>query len=286
MKRVLVAGATGYLGRCAVKEFKKQGYWVRALTRSEDRLKNLNDYVDEAFVGAVTDPASLAGVCEGIDIVFSSIGITKQKDNLTYMDVDYQGNMSLLEEAKKEGVSKFIYISVLNADKMSHLKGIQAKLKFTAALKESGLNYLVVYPNGFFSDMLEYLKMAQQGRGYVFGSGENRINPIHGEDLAEVCVNATDGDEQEIDVGGPDIFTHNEILALAFESVGKPVKITRIPILLRNVMLATLRVFTSVKTYGPLEFFMTVLAMDLVAPTYGKHHLKDFFLENSRTGTL
>jgi len=45
-------------------------------------------------------------------------------------------------------------------------------------------------------------------------------------------------------------------------------------------MLATLRLLTSVKTYGPLEFFMTVLAMDLVAPTYGKYHLKDFFLEN------
>jgi uncharacterized protein YbjT (DUF2867 family) len=280
MKRVLVAGATGYLGHYVVKAFKKQGYWVRALTRSADKLENLRDDVDEAFIGEVTDPASLDGICQDIDIVFSSIGITKQKDNLTYMDVDYQGNKNLLEEAKKEGVSKFIYISVFNAEKMRNLKGIQAKLKFTEALKDSGLNYLIVNPNGFFSDMLEYLNMAQQGRGYVFGSGDNKINPIHGEDLAEFCVNAVDEAEQEIDVGGPDILTHNEILAIAFESLEKPVKISRIPIWLRNVILAILRLFTSVKTYGPLEFFMTVLAMDLVAPTYGSHHLKDFFLEN------
>jgi uncharacterized protein YbjT (DUF2867 family) len=197
------------------------------------------------------------------------------------MDVDYQGNLNLLEEAKKEGISKFIYISVFNAEKMRNLKGIQAKLKFTEALKESGLNYLVVYPNGFFSDMLEYLKMAKQGRGYVFGTGEYRINPIHGEDLAEVCVNAADGEEKEINVGGPDVLTHNKILAIAFESLGKTVKISRIPIWLRNVILATLRLLTSVKTYGPQEFFMTVLAMDLVAPAYGKYHLKDFFLENT-----
>ncbi len=280
MKRVLVAGATGYLGHYVVKAFKKQGYWVRALARSSDKLENLRDYVDEAFIGAVTDPASLNGICQDIDIVFSSIGITKQKDNLTYMDVDYQGNKNLLEEAKKEGVSKFIYISVLNAEEMRNLKGIQAKLRFTEALKSSGLNYVVVYPNGFFSDMLEYLKMAKQGRGYVFGSGEYRINPIHGKDLADVCVNAADGEEKEINVGGPDVLTHNEILAIAFESLGKTVKISRIPIWLRNVILTTLRLITSVKTYGPLEFFMTVLAMDMVAPTYGKHHLKDFFLEN------
>ena len=38
--------------------------------------------------------------------------------------------------------------------------------------------------------MLEYLQMAKKGRAYVFGSGENKINPIHGEDLAEICVKA------------------------------------------------------------------------------------------------
>ena len=282
MKRVLVAGATGYLGHYVVKAFKKQGYWVRALTRSADGLENLRDDVDETFIGAVTDPTSLAGVCEGIDIVFSSIGITRQKDNLTYMDVDYQGNKNLLEEAKKAGVSKFVYVSVFNAEKMSNLKGIQAKLKFTEALKISGLNYAVIFPNGFFSDMLDYLKMAKQGRGYVFGSGEYQINPIHGQDLAEVCVQAADGEEKEINVGGPDVLTHNKILAIAFESLGNPVKVFRIPIWLRDAVLTMLRLLTSVKTYGPLEFFMTVLAMDMVAPTYGNHHLKDFFLESCR----
>jgi len=77
MKRVLVAGATGYLGRYVVKEFKKQGYWVQALTRSTDKLENLRDDVDQAFIGEVTDPASLDGICQDIDIVFSSSGLRK-----------------------------------------------------------------------------------------------------------------------------------------------------------------------------------------------------------------
>jgi uncharacterized protein YbjT (DUF2867 family) len=282
MKKVLVAGATGYLGRYVVKEFKKQDYWVRAITRNADQLENLSEHIDEIVIGEVTDVGFVREICKDIDIVFSSIGITKQKDNLTYLDVDYQGNKNLLEDAQKEGVSRFIYVSVFNAEKMNNLKGIQAKLKFTGALKSSGLDYAIVYPNGFFSDMLDYLNMAKQGRGYVFGTGEYRMNPIHGEDLAKVCVNAAEGEEKEIQVGGPDVLTHNDILAIAFESLGKPVKISSIPIWLKNTILATLRLFTSVKTYGPLEFFMTVLAMDMVAPSYGKLHLKDFFLENTR----
>ena len=280
MKKALVAGATGYLGRYVVKEFKKQGYWVRAITRNAEQLKNLSEYIDEIVIGEVTDVGFVREICKDIDIVFSSIGITKQKDNLTYLDVDYQGNKNLLEDAQKEGVSKFIYVSVFNAEKMNNLKGIQAKLKFTGALKSSGLDYAIVNPNGFYSDMLDYLNMAKQGRGFVFGTGENRMNPIHGEDLAEICVKAADGNEKEINIGGPDVLTHNEILAYAFESYGKTKKISRIPIWMRNAILTTLRLFTSVTTYGPLEFFMTVLAMDMVAPSYGKFHLKDFFLEN------
>jgi len=280
MKRVLVAGATGYLGRFAVQEFKKQGYWVRALARTPEKLETLKEFIDDQFTGEVTDKTSLEGICKDIDIVFSSIGITRQKDNLTFMDVDYQGNKNLLEEALKEGTTKFIFVSVFNAEKMKHLKGIQAKLRFEDALKKSGMDYSIVYPNGFFSDMLEYLQMAKKGRGYVFGSGMNRINPIHGKDLAGVCVEAAGGHQKEIHVGGPDIFTHIDILNLAFEVLGKPSKISKIPLWVSKLLTWILKTFTSVKTYGPVEFFMTVLIADLVAPKYGSNHLKDFFTEH------
>jgi uncharacterized protein YbjT (DUF2867 family) len=214
--------------------------------------------------------------------VFSSIGITKQKDGLTFMDVDYQGNMNLLEEAKKAGVSKFIFVSVFNAHNMKHLRGIQAKLKFEEELKKSGIDYLIVYPNGFFSDMMEYLQMAKKGKGYVFGSGENRINPIHGQDLAEICVKNASGMLKEIHVGGPDVLTHNQILTIAFEALKKQTKISKIPMWIRNFLLAMLRLFTKEKIFGPIEFFMTVLATDLVAPAHGQHHLKDFFKKNAK----
>ena len=77
MQKVLIAGATGYLGRFVVQEFKKQGYWVRALARNAKRLENLSEYIDETFIGEITETNSLSGVCKDIDIVFTSVGITK-----------------------------------------------------------------------------------------------------------------------------------------------------------------------------------------------------------------
>jgi len=162
--------------------------------------------------------------------VFSSIGIIKQKDRVAYMDVDYQGNANLLEKAKKSGISKFIYISVFNAHEMKQLKAIQVKLRFEQVLKKSGMDYVIIRPNGFFFDMMEYLQMAKKGKGYVFGTSSNKINPIHGQDLAEICVEAINRNEKEINVGGPDVLTHNEILKIAFNPIDNPVKISRIPI--------------------------------------------------------
>ncbi len=80
MKRVLVAGATGYLGGFVAREFKERGYPVRVLVRSAERLGALRKIVDEVVVAEITRPDTLKGVCDGMDIVFSSVGITKQKD--------------------------------------------------------------------------------------------------------------------------------------------------------------------------------------------------------------
>lgn len=276
-KRVLVAGATGYLGSYLVKAFNRHAYHVRALTRNREKLKHLAEYVDETFTAEITKPNSLRGICDDIDIVISSIGITRQKDNLTYMDVDYRGNCNLLTEAVKSKVSRFIYISGLHKSENRILKIIQAKLKFESQLINSGLDYLIVRANGFFSDMKEYLKMAQKGRGYVFGSGDYKINPIHGEDLAQFCIEQTSIRNKIVEVGGPDICTHNEALEIAFNILGKPKKIIHVPLWIKSIALILLRTFTSVKTYGPLEFFITVLSQDMVAPVYGNHHLADYY---------
>jgi len=48
---------------------------------------------------------------------------------------------------------------------------------------------------------------------------------------------------------------------------------------MRKTVLGLMRTFTSSKTYGPMEFFFTVLAMDMVAPVYGKNTLESYFEE-------
>jgi len=277
MKKVLLAGSTGYLGSYIAKELQNRAYFFRTIARSPEKLQENGIKANEVLKAELTDPKSIKDCCKDIDIVISTVGITKQKDGLTYLDVDYQANINLLKEAKKHEVKKFIYVSVLNGENLRNLEICNAKEMFVEQLKQSGIDYCIVRPNGFFSDMSEFFNMAKKGRMYLFGDGELRANPIHGEDLALVCVDAIQGDEKEIEVGGPEILSQNEIASIAFDILGTKPKITYIPDWIRVTILKIVKLFTGSKFYGPIEFFMTVLATDMIAPKKGKHTLKEYF---------
>ncbi len=275
-KKVLVAGATGYLGQYLVKELKTRGFWVRVLIRNEAQKAKFES-VDDFFIGQVTEPDSLKGITKDIDWVFSSIGITRQKDGMTYMGVDYQGNSNLLKEALQDRVEAFQYISAIIGDQLRHLKIFEAKEKFVDELQSSGIKHCIIRPNGFFSDMKDFLNMAKGGRVYLFGDGNFKLNPIHGADLAKVCVDKMGAGGNEETVGGCDFFSHNELAKLALKAWENPVKITHLPDWTRRFTIWFLRTFTSSKTYGPIEFFLTAMADDNMATPYGSMRLEDFF---------
>lgn len=277
MKRILLAGSTGYLGIYIAKELQKRAYYFRAIARNPEKLKQNDINANEVIKVELTNPNSISECCKDIDIVISTVGITRQKDGLTYMDVDYQANMNLLKEAKKSGVKKFIFISALNGEKLRNLKMCDAKEMFVEQLIKSGMDYCIIRPNGFFSDMSEFFHMAKRGRIYLFGNGEVKVNPIHGEDLAAFCLDAIDKPDKEIEIGGPETLTHNEIASIAFNISGKKPRIIHIPNWVRVAILKLVRVLTGSKLYGPIEFFMTIMAMDMIAPEYGKFTLKKYF---------
>ncbi len=279
MKRVLVIGATGYLGRHVVTELKRRGHWVRVLSRHTNSFPDDPFAPDEIFIGEITRPETLDGLTDGVDFVFSSLGITRQRDKLGFWDVDYQGNKTVLEMAVAAGVNKFVTISVVRPELAQHLDIVGAREAFVDELRESGLAYAVVRATGFFSDMMEFLSMAKSGRVYLFGTGRNRMNPIYGADLARVCVDAFDRRDNEIEVGGPDVFSYNEIAELAFSTLNRKPNIVHFPNWVTSAVIGLFYPFNR-KTYTILKFFSTLTQHDIVAPSVeGKHLIEAYQAE-------
>jgi len=275
-QRVLVAGATGYLGGFVAREFKARGHFVRALARNPQKLDPMKEDLDEIVEGEITIPESIRQICDGIDVVFSSVGITRQKNGLTFRDVDYQGNLNLLQVAQKADVKKFIYISAFKGPELLHLDIIKAHEDFANVLKSSGMNYAIIRPNGYFSDMETFFDMARKGRVYLFGPGTNRINPIHGADLAVTCADAISGKRQEIDAGGPEILSYRDIAEIAFEALGKPVKTSSVPVWMIRLTQILVKLFNK-HLAGILAFVITAATTEGIAPQTGTHTLRDHY---------
>ncbi|MFN3194213.1 MAG: SDR family oxidoreductase [Aureliella sp.] len=273
-KKVLIVGATGYLGKQLVYAAKRAGHEVRALARDPSRLPA---DVDEVVVAEATKPDSLAGICDGVDVVISALGITRQRDGLTYEAVDYAANMNVLNEALKARVQRFAYVHVLNADRMLHVPMVKAKARFAEELRQAPIASTIINPSGFYSDLGEVLKMAQSGRVYLFGNGNTRVSPISGRDMAEVCISAIDDRVDTIDVGGPETLTFHEVAQLAFKALSQPEKITHLPLGLGKLAVRIAKLLGFGKTVGAFEFFVAASGIDMDAPNFGEQTLERHF---------
>ena len=281
-EKILLAGATGYLGQYILAALLREEYPTRIVVRNKSKLSPdlLTHPLLEVVEAEVTEPDTLRGVCKGVHKVISTIGITRQKDGLTYEQVDFQANKNLLDEALREGVRKFIYVSVFKGEAMRHIAIGAAKERFVDTLKASGLDYCIIRPSVFYSYMTIFFEMAKAKKDEIllFGKGQYAMNPIHGEDLAEVCVAQLERYEREVNVGGAEIFTQTEIACLAFEVLHKPANISYLPDWVRRLILKMGKYLLPKSIYGAIEFFLTTMAMDVVAPMQvGKHRLKAFF---------
>lgn len=284
--RVFVAGATGYLGGFLTSEFVHRGYRVDALSRSQAGAEGLRERGANPVVAQATDPTSLEGHFENVDIVVSALGITRQRDGLTYEDVDYRANINLLRAAEQAGVRRFVYVSAFEGEALAHTALLGAKEKFVRELKDSPIEALIVRPTGFFSDMEQFIIMARRGRVWVFGQGEQCLNPISGEDLAEAIAHVVDDPrhgngegsrEDEMPIGGPEVFTIRQIANLAFEAVDATPRITSIPMWVVGLVERVLPRVTPLSFYGPIQMFLAASHLSMVAPLYGSRRLADHY---------
>lgn len=98
--------------------------------------------------------------------------------------------------------------------------------------------------------------------------------------MASAVADAVTGAAQEIELGGPDVLTHERIAREAFRAVGRPERITHVPVWVLKASLLVLRRVTPLRVHGVVEFPLTVLTQDVIAPTTGHHRLTDHFRES------
>ena len=271
MSTILVAGATGYLGRFIVAELHRRGYQVRALVRDLGRAEapgiygspSLTGLVADWRIGDVTNPHVTADLAHKVTGIISALGVTRQKADP--WDIDYRANLAILDSARRHGVNNFCYVHALGAEHCP-ARITRAKTAFVRKLQASQ----VISPTGYFSDMAQVLNMARRGRVVLLDDAV-RMNPIHGLDVARACVDRhVAGVSGEWRIGGPEVLTWREVAECAFRALGRPARITVLPRVARGLLMRQ-------PWLDGVRFAAWSMTHDSVGESIGRQRLLDFY---------
>lgn len=234
--KVVLAGAFGNLGADILRELVKQGHEVVAADLKTKEISGLEGrYTPRAM--DVTEPETLKGLCEGADVVITTVGLTGTSATITNYDIDYQGNLNLLREAQRAGVKHFSYISVIKADSDPQVPMLHAKYLFEQELKKSGISWVIHRPTGYFYDIAKvFMPMIEKGQVTLLGKQDVHANVIDTPDFAQFIVLHMTDDNQMFDVGGKETYSYAEIAQMFFSAAGKPPVIKRAPVFLFDVL--------------------------------------------------
>lgn len=237
--KVLLAGAFGNLGYEILKVLVKKNYDIIAADLKE---KEDNECKGKYIFKAIdaTNKDTLIDICKDVDIVITTMGLTGASTKFSAYDIDYQGNLNLLNEAKKADVRKFNYISVISCDEKGaeEVPMLHAKYMFEEELKKSGIDYVIYRPTGYFYDIAKVFKpYVDKGEMQLLkGYHDVKANVVDCYDFAEFIVDHLEDQNVTYNVGGKETYTYEEMAKMCFKAAGKPTIIKDSPIMMFSLL--------------------------------------------------
>ena len=127
MKKVLVIGASGFVGRRVAQALLAEGYEVRCLARNPARIQDLAEAGCEIVQGDISDLASMQRALESVQAAYISIHtLSPQQANTAgqgFMEIERNGLQNIVTACRTHGVRRLIYVTSLGIAPMHRARG-------------------------------------------------------------------------------------------------------------------------------------------------------------------
>ncbi|MBZ8179321.1 SDR family oxidoreductase [Oscillatoria salina] len=260
---VLIVGATGTLGRQVARRALEENHRVRCLVRNKNKATFLQEWGAELVKGDLCKPETLVPALEGMEAVIDA-ATARPTDSLSIKQVDWQGKVALIQAAQAAGVKRYIFFSILDAEKHPQVPLMEIKRCTEVFLAESGLNYTVLRPAGFMQGLIGQYAIPILDNQAVWITGETTpVAYMDSIDIAKFAVRALQVPETEnrtFPVVGPRAWGAYEIINRCEALSGQNAKIARLPIGLLRFMRKLTRFFAWGKNVSDRLAFAEVLA--------------------------
>jgi uncharacterized protein YbjT (DUF2867 family) len=227
---ILVTGGTGFVGPKIVHRLRAEDRPVRCLVRDPDRAHALAAWGCELAQGDVTDLDSVRRAVDRCEVVVHLVAIIQGKPE-QFERVMVQGTRNVVEAAKEAGVRRFVLMSALGTSEETKDLSLYfgSKWQMEQTVKGSGLEHVILRPSFVFGKgggaLATFQRVVRLSPVIpLFGAGDQRLQPIWIDDVAEYYAAAIDRPEaanRTFELGGPDVVTYEELYDRIKRVLGK-----------------------------------------------------------------
>jgi len=232
VKKILIFGATGQIGRYCIRRLVKNNYKVIAATRNSHKAIFLKTQAPIGYLEIeevnIFDETRLNNLISRVDICINLIGILFEKDKRNTFDKIHSDFPERLSKICKNNNVDFIHISALALNKAKDSKYAQSKIKGENKIRQNFLEATIIKPSivysvddNFSTRLLTLLRLLPIFP--IYYKGETKYSPIHASEVAELIffVISEKIISKDIEAIGPEVLSFKRIIQILLKSINK-----------------------------------------------------------------
>jgi uncharacterized protein YbjT (DUF2867 family) len=247
--KVLVVGATGYLGGKVVKGLLAHGKTVRALVRPSTDASALENLGVEIVRGDMMHKTSLISALQNVDTLITTANGYSQRKKGDTIATDDLGNRNLVDAAMTTKLPLFIFTGILTAEKARSVPHFYQKALTEEYIEKSHVPFISLRPGGFLDTLLGFsLKDIRNGKFRAMADVRAMASTILSDDVAHFLVESVDNPAaigKRIDIGMDKPTNLIEIIEMLSKTIHKPIQLQETPPFVRKAMFGMMSIFNS-----------------------------------------
>ncbi|MCG9479541.1 MAG: NAD(P)H-binding protein [Actinomycetia bacterium] len=230
---IVLIGATSFIGPTVLKKLLEKDYEVKCFVKSGTDISSL-----QQTASALKKEITLArGNLNSADTIFSC---AKKAEAIVYL-TDLKNSYyvkNTLSSAARAGVKRIVFLGSTTVLVPQETKIKQDKIASEKMIEKSGLDYTILRASMIygsendtnFSKMIKYIK--DKGYFYLFGKGDNLIQPVYIEDVATAIAEVIANEKtynKTYELAGKEPIKYSQMLDIVKEKMGLDFKIRKVP---------------------------------------------------------